>query len=412
MSKHQLVSDAVIRSKRLTKRGVLDRMFTLMFRGLVYPQIWEDPEVDLKALRLTPDCQVLTIASGGCNVFNYLTEGPARITAVDLNPHHIALGRLKIAGLAHLPSYEAFFRFFGYAEEKGNVRAFKKHLRDRLDEETRAYWTKRGLRGRRINLFARNIYRYGVLGRFIGLLHFVAKLNGKNPKLILTARNMDEQRWLFESLIEPIFETRVLKALCRMPVSYFGLGIPPSQFDELTATSGGNMAGLMRDRLERLACGFPLQDNYFAWQAFGRGYDRIDRVAVPRYLQERHYQSLRARVDRVEFKQASVTQELQTRADHSMDRYILLDAQDWMTPEQLTELWSEILRTARPGARVIFRTAGVDSILPGRVPDAILDRFHYDPVESKALGDQDRSSIYGGFHLYVLKDQPEQAGAA
>ncbi len=32
------------------------------------------------------------------------------------------------------------------------------------------------------------------------------------------------------------------------------------------------MALVLRSRLEKLACGFPLTDNYFAWQAFGRGY--------------------------------------------------------------------------------------------------------------------------------------------
>ena len=26
-----------------SRRGVLERFFTLAFRGLVYPQIWEDP---------------------------------------------------------------------------------------------------------------------------------------------------------------------------------------------------------------------------------------------------------------------------------------------------------------------------------------------------------------------------------
>ena len=36
----------------------------------------------------------------------------------------------------------------------------------------------------------------------------------------------------------------------------------------------------------------------------------------------------------------------------SFDRYVLLDAQDWMGDADLTKLWSEITRTARPGARV------------------------------------------------------------
>ena len=50
-----------------------------------------------------------------------------------------------------------------------------------------------------------------------------------------------------------------------------------------------------------------------------------------------------------------------------------------MTDEQLGALWSEIVRTAKPGARVIFRTAGEETILPGRVPDAILRALRLRP---------------------------------
>ena len=83
---------------------------------------------------------------------------------------------------------------------------------------------------------------------------------------------------------------------------------------------------------------------------------------------------------------------------------MLLDAQDWMTDQQLNDLWSEITRTAAPGARVIFRTAAEPDLLPGRVADDILNRWDYRAKESRDWTVRDRSSIYGGFHLYVLKD--------
>jgi S-adenosylmethionine-diacylglycerol 3-amino-3-carboxypropyl transferase len=82
----------------------------------------------------------------------------------------------------------------------------------------------------------------------------------------------------------------------------------------------------------------------------------------------------------------------------------LLDAQDWMTDAGLTALWTQITRTARPGARVIFRTAADDRLLPERLPDDLLSRWRYEEERSRELGRQDRSSIYGAFHLYVLKD--------
>ena len=82
---------------------------------------------------------------------------------------------------------------------------------------------------------------------------------------------------------------------------------------------------------------------------------------------------------------------------------MLLDAQDWMTDDQLIANWTEIARTSKPGSRVIFRTAGEDTILPGRIPDAILSRFSYDEAACREMTLRDRSSIYGGFHLYVFK---------
>ena len=90
---------AVHRSRPLSRAGVLERLFTAAFRRLVYPQIWEDPVVDLEALRLGPGDRVATIASGGCNALSYLTADPAEIVAVDLNGAHVALGRLKLCAL-------------------------------------------------------------------------------------------------------------------------------------------------------------------------------------------------------------------------------------------------------------------------------------------------------------------------
>ncbi|MNL69489.1 hypothetical protein D3C87_1943580 [compost metagenome] len=74
-----------------------------------------------------------------------------------------------------------------------------------------------------------------------------------------------------------------------------------------------------------------------------------------------------------------------------------------MTDDQLNDLWTEITRTADEGAVVIFRTAAEDSILPGRVSPALLDQWHYDAETSLRLGAEDRSAIYGGFHIYERK---------
>ncbi len=388
-----------------TKRGALERLFTLMFQGFVYNQIWEDPEVDLEALELKPQHRLLTIASGGCNVLNYLAANPARIVAVDLNANHIALTRLKLAALANLPSYDAFFRFFGQANDKANRAAFERYLKPRLDATTRRYWDKpMPLKGRRIAMFERNLYRYGLLGRFIGVLHAVAKLHGKRLDEVLEARTPEEQRQAFDRIIAPLFDYKSVKLLSKSPVSLYALGIPPAQYDELVSGNNGSAIAALRERVERLACDFPINENYFAWQAFGRGYDVENREAIPDYLRRETYDAIRTRTDKVEVHHASLTDFLNKQPPLSMHRYVLLDAQDWMNPAQLAALWTEIDRTADArDARVIFRTAGADSPLPRKLPAELLAPWTYREAESRALHARDRSSIYGGFHLYTRR---------
>ena len=101
---------------------------------------------------------------------------------------------------------------------------------------------------------------------------------------------------------------------------------------------------------------------------------------------------------------ANLTDHLATLPVGSCDRYVLLDAQDWMTDAHLAALWTQITRTARPGSRILFRTAGEADIIPGRIPDAILARWRYQAEASRAFTAQDRSAIYGGVHLYILAE--------
>ena len=389
-----------------TKRGALERLFTMMFKGFVYNQIWEDPDVDMEALALQPHHTLITIASGGCNVLNYLAANPERIIAVDLNPNHVALTRLKLSALANLPSYEDFFQFFGTANSKANRKAFDNFLSTRLDPVTRRYWEKQiPLHGRRINMFARNLYKYGLLGRFIGVLHAVARLHGKKLNDIVEARTPAEQRRAFEKTIAPLFEYKSIKLLSKSPVSLYALGIPPAQYDELVASSSdGDPIAVLRQRVEKLACDFPIHENYFAWQAFTRGYDVENRSAVPAYLQADTYDVIRTRTDKVEVHHASLIDFLKAQKPNSIHRYVLLDAQDWMTPDVMAQLWEQIDRTADTrDARVIFRTAGEDLPLPRKLPADLLAPWQYLQAESRAFHAQDRSSIYGGFHVYCRR---------
>jgi S-adenosylmethionine-diacylglycerol 3-amino-3-carboxypropyl transferase len=394
-----LLLDAVRQESAVSRQGILQKLFAVYFDGLVYNQIWEDPRVDMQALRLDGESRVLTISSGGCNALNYLTASPESVTAVDLNQHHIYLANLKIAALRYLPEYEMFFDFFGRANVAHNVENYKKHIAPRLDADTRKFWELKG----RIKYFAKGFYNYARNGYFLRFFHRFAKSIKCDPNNLVKAKTMAEQEEFFNKNVAPFFDNFLIKLLSKTPVTVFGLGIPPQQYNELKKDAANGIISLMRERTHRLCAGFPIQDNYFAWQAFTRHYDTENRVALPDYLKAEHYETVKQNAYRVNTAIVSITDHLKQQPKGSFNRFVFLDAQDWMTPLILTDLWGAIAERGGKDTRIIFRTAGADSPIETALPADLRAKFDYEKDWSQELFKQDRAAIYGGFHLYTLK---------
>ena len=404
------VHSAVRKERLSTKQGFLQKLFAVWFDAFVYNQIWEDPRVDLRALRLDENSRVLAISSGGCNVLNYLLGGPRSVTAVDLNRHHIYLLNLKIAAIKYLPRYENFFDFFGRGKGENTGANYLRYIAPHLDKDTRRFWGSNTfggslLYGDRINFFRdAGLYDHSRNGYFLRFFQRVAKLSGCDPEQMLKARSLEEQKELYEKYVDPFFDTFLIRTIGKLPVTMFGLGIPPQQYDELRndLTGGKTVVDICRERVRRLACDSSIDENYFAWQAFARKYDTENCKALPDYLKTENYEELKARVCRVTTIIASATAVIKDSPPRAFNRFVFLDAQDWMDTEQMTELWAAIADNAEPGSRIIFRTAGAASPVEADLPRDLRAKFSYRSEVSNELFKQDRASIYGGFHLYVL----------
>ncbi|GJM02160.1 MAG: S-adenosylmethionine--diacylglycerol 3-amino-3-carboxypropyl transferase [Rhodomicrobium sp.] len=405
----KLIRNAVRTTPPLNSKGLLEQLFAQLFSGLVYPQIWEDPLVDLQAMAIEPHHHIMTIASGGCNVMSYLTANPGKITAVDLNRAHVALTKTKIATANTLPDWAHFHKFWAIPNATENETLYERYVETSLDETTKKHWRGRDATGRRrLRYFSENLYHHGMLGRFIGLCHFMARRYGIRFEELLTAATHEEQTAYFETKLKPLMTKRLIRWLTSHPASLYGLGIPPAQYEALAASGGGNMTDVLTERLRKLCCDFDIEDNYFAWQAFGRRYGGNGANALPPYLQQHNFETIKSGAAKVSVFQNSVTDQLRSEPPASLDRLVLLDAQDWMDDKTLNDLWDAITIAAAPKARVIFRTAGAESILPGRVAPEILDQWNYQEERSVQLNKQDRSAIYGGFHIYELTANAKQ----
>lgn len=388
---------------------MLQRMFTLWFNHLVYSQIWEDPRVDLKALNLTETSEVLTISSAGCNVLNYLVAEPRRVVAIDLNSSHLNLLRLKLAAMQHLPSYELFLKFFGEANSADNLSHYWFYIRPHLAEETQQYWEGGSwfeqLRGKnRLDYFANGFYRHSRCSQYLRFLNRLTLLLGGDPKEILNARSQSEQRELFNQTLGKAFDHWIVKFLGKIPCMVYSLGIPPQQFESLKRDSRQGVVATFRERVDRLICGFPIETNYFARQALVQNYNCGQQEGLPLYLQEKHYSTIKSSVQKVTTVHGSLIDYLKAQPQNSFSSFVFLDAQDWMTTELLTALWTEVARVGRAGGRIIFRTAGEISPIENRFEKKLSSHFRYLPQLSQELHSEDRSAIYGGFHVYQLNE--------
>lgn len=395
----KLLQDAVYANKK--KVSLHDRIFAYWFERLVYPQIWEDPVVDLKALNLKPTDHLITIASGGCNALSYLTVNPKKITAVDLNHAHVALVNLKIEAVKRL-DYKEFYKFFGEAKSIKNLRIYHQVLAPHLNQETRRYW-EGGIKGfERIKMFQKGFYKYGLLGKLIGLIHISAKLYRVRLDELLHQPTIEAQGKWFDENVAKIFDSRLAKKIMGSPLALYNLGIPPSQYASLCGDRPQSMAQVLKERARKLATVDNINNNYFAYQAYGRGYDHTNPSNKPLYLQEQYFDLIHKNIDSLSIEQNNVLDALKRMPAKSVDAVVLLDAQDWMSADEISTLWTEITRTANPAARIIFRTASPQSPIEAAIGVDLNRRWKRNHIQSDQLIHEDRSAIYGGFHLYEL----------
>ena len=345
-----MIGAAVYRNRPLSAEGLRERLFTLAFSNLVYPQIWEDPAVDLEALALDRESRIVTIASGGCNVLTYLTASPEHITAVDINAAHVALNRLKLAAARHLPDYEPSTASSARPMPAENVEPSSStscRISTRKRQPTGK--ARHGLRRRRrITRFTRNFYR----ARPARQLHRREPSRGAperrqsrgDPEGADARRAAPHLRPEFA----PLFDRRAVRWLRQPPrlalrarhsaraVQGAGRGAAKAAWRRCSRSAwNASPAASPRRELLRLA-GFrpPLCAGGRAAASLSRSgefragaAERAARLGSPR----------------------SFTDYLASSPDASLDRYVLLDAQDWMNDADAdTGCGSEITRTAGP----------------------------------------------------------------
>jgi S-adenosylmethionine-diacylglycerol 3-amino-3-carboxypropyl transferase len=393
--------------KTSTRQKIDSRIFKAVHRrNLIYNTCWEDPALDRVALQLGEKDRLVVITSAGCNALDYLLAGCGEVNAVDVNPIQNALLELKRSAIINL-DHASFFEMFGDGRTPRARQMYADALRRDLSPRARAYWDKH------IGFFLGKGWRHsfyyrgtsGLLAKLVLInAHVLHRLREPIQEL-LAASSVEQQRAIYEARIKPRFWTPWLRWFISRQFTMTLLGVPGPQRAQIVAQYPGGVSKFIRDSLEAVLCELPFHDNYF-WRVYFQGF--YTRDCCPKYLEAENFDRLKAGIGRLKIHTTTITEFLRS-AEPGLTRFVLLDHMDWMSaaqPQALIEEWDAILASAAPGARAIFRSAGLkcdyldhlEVTRDGRKQE-LGGLLRYNTQLAADLHRRDRVHTYGSFYI-------------
>ncbi len=383
------------------------RLFDLVHqKNLVYNQCWEDPRLDREAMNLTPEDEVLMITSAGCNALDYAIESPKSIYCVDVNPAQTALIELKIAGIRNL-DYDLFFDIFGKGYYPGFDQVYKEKLRPFLSMESRKFWDGK----KEYFTEGSGFYFRGTSGRFArGMYYYLGfkKMRDLGYQLF-ASQSIQEQKEIYDRYVKDLIWNKSVDWIMSWDASLAMLGVPRPQRQQIDKTYSGGIVEFAKDCIEYVFTKLPLHDNYFWWLYFHGSYSES---RCPRYLQENHFNELKAgKVDVIKPQTTSILDFLNNFSGQ-ISKYVLLDHMDWLSYKKypvLVQEWQAMINRACDSAQFLWRTAGTrcDFIDPIEVAyqgvyAQLGELLNYNKDLAQSLHKKDRVHTYGNFFIGQL----------
>jgi S-adenosylmethionine-diacylglycerol 3-amino-3-carboxypropyl transferase len=211
---------------------------------------------------------------------------------------------------------------------------------------------------------------------------------------LLACQTLDEQRDFYRRE----WDTRRWRLLFTLLLNraVFRKTYHPGFFEHVENPS---FARLFRSLAEHSLTEVPIATNYFVHHMLTGSYPVGVAGGVPPYLSPEGAAVVATAGDRLTLVDGGYTSYLRTRAEASIHGFAVSNILEWFTPEQTDELFAEVVRTAVPGARFVFRNFVGWTEVPERWRDVV--------VEDRAAGEElikrDRSAVQRRIAVCTVK---------
>ncbi|WP_131783717.1 DUF3419 family protein [Legionella gresilensis] len=309
---------------------------------LGYSSCNEDANSEIVTLNIQATDTVLCITGSGARVLDLLTQSPSKIIAIDNNKAQQYLLKLKVAAITGL-SYSEFAHFLGLLPCRNRLKTYYQ-IRCLLTKDSQIFWDKhkqkikRGIlyQGNWEQHFKRNAQLSGLVRR-------------KKHNKLLTFNELTAQVQFWQQKWDSVFWRLLLKLSANRFVWRFILRDPgfyahvPSDF---------NIYRYIKSCLDKASTLFLFNQSHFAQLLFKGTWDNL---YLPLHLQQQYYETLKSKIDSIEYIDQDLLDALASLPTHSVDKFSLSDFGSYTSEDKYYQTWHALTRVAKPNAIVCER---------------------------------------------------------
>ena len=326
--------------------------------------------------------RVLSIASAGDMPLSLLALGAESVIAVDVDPRQLHLARLKAAAVLRLDREEAI-RFLGFMPaSRQSRRRWLREVLPGLPPDARLFWEWHEEQATGGAIWA------GRYERYIRWVLLLSKplVGFRLFEPLFECETLQEQRAWFERTFDrPKYRT--IFRLAFHPRIYARRGMDPRslQFRAPERSLGDQFF----DRFRALCTATPARDNHLLQlTVLGRV---LSLDAVPEYLTAHGVAAVRARIERLAFREEDLLVFLERAPRDAFNKAHLSNLADWLPQVRFEQAMRLLYARMATPARLVWRHIHVDRALP---PD-LEGKIRIDRALGERLLARDRFPFYG-----------------
>lgn len=310
------------------------------FQQIRYGQCWEDADILLDALEVRPGDTCLSIASAGDNTLALLTRAPGRVIALDMNPSQLACLELRVAAYRALAHGE-LLELIG-ATPSARRRDLYARCRPLLGDDTRRFWDARP------SAISAGIGTAGRFERYLALFRerVLPLVHSRADVRDLLRGGADAERATFYRARWDTWRWRLLFRLFFSRAVMSRMGRDPAFFAHVRGGVAEHLLARTRYALTELD---PTANPYVQWILTGRY-----TTALPYALRPEHFETIRANLDRLEWRCCSLEAYLAAAPAKSVDRFNLSDVFEYMALDHAARVFAELARVGRSDGRLVY----------------------------------------------------------